>query len=529
MKNLSYLIIILIMSLFSFLYSDNPIDNYLLGNNNLIVVGDFDDGIDKPRDLDFHPTIDNQLWILNQGDDAYINNSENILSLCLPENSELTFTINDSYGDGMCCESGDGSYLVSACENIYATGGDFENSESTSFNVGANCQNSCSLGELELGIIINTDDWAKETSWTLIDSDSEMVYARHLEPGGSTVIFHDVGLSSQTSEYRKDAYSRHFMHTASSLAFDDEGFFANTLDCQDANNNSNGFFTGPTLWDSDLSIYAVINQNGPLLGSHLDMIHQSPYSMGIEYAGTGNVYWVFDGHHSSIVRYDFATPHEAGGHDHSDGKVWRYDEIDISREEGISSHMILDDSLNFLYIADTGNQRILKFNVNSGNYSYDLTPYGESLSEYYMMENAEWEIYINQELDKPSGIDIYEDRLVVSDYTTGHIIIYDISTTLPNELGRIDTGSENNIMGIKIDHNQKIWFVNYNDNNVVRIDYDVIHGDINSDGNINILDVVALVDYILNFEDIDFLEADINDDGNVNIIDVVQLVDLILN
>ena len=251
--------------------------------------------------------------------------------------------------------------------------------------------------------------------------------------------------------------------------------------------------------------------------------------MGIEYAGTGNVYWVFDGHHSSIVRYDFATPHEAGGHDHSDGKVWRYDEIDISREEGISSHMILDDSLNFLYIADTGNQRILKFNVNSGNYSYDLTPYGESLSEYYMMENAEWEIYINQELDKPSGIDIYEDRLVVSDYTTGHIIIYDISTTLPNELGRIDTGSENNIMGIKIDHNQKIWFVNYNDNNVVRIDYDVIHGDINSDGNINILDVVALVDYILNFEGIDFPGTDINGDGNVNIIDIVQLVALILN
>ena len=521
--------VLIILNLFSFLYSDNPIDNYLLGNNNLIVVGDFDDGIDKPRDLDFHPTIDNQLWVLNQGEDIYINNSENIYSLCIPENSELTFTIFDSYGDGICCESGQGSYLVSACENIYATGGDFEDSESTSFNVGANCQNSCLLGELELEIIINTDDWAKETSWILIDSNSQMVYARHLEPGGSTVIFHDAGLSNQSSEYRKDAYSRHFMHTASSLAFDDEGFFANTLECQDANNNSDGFFSGPTLWDSDLSIYAVVNQDGPLLGSHIDMIHQSPYSMGIEYAGTGNIYWVFDGYHSSIVRYDFATPHEIGGHDHSDGKVWRYDEVDINREEGVPSHMILDDSLGFLYIADTGNQRILKFNVNSGNYSYDLTPYGESLSEYYMMENAEWEVYINQELEKPSGIDLYDDRLVVSDYASGHIIIYDISTTLPYELGRIDTGSENNIMGIKIDDNQKIWYVSYNDNNVVRIDYNIIHGDINADGSVNILDVVALVDSILNFEDIESPVADINDDGDVNIIDVVQLVALILN
>ena len=78
--------LLIILNLFSFLYPDNPIDNYLLGNNNLIVVGDFDDGIDKPRDLDFHPTIDNQLWVLNQGEDIYINNSENIYSLCIPEN-----------------------------------------------------------------------------------------------------------------------------------------------------------------------------------------------------------------------------------------------------------------------------------------------------------------------------------------------------------------------------------------------------------------------------------------------------------
>ena len=41
------------------------------------------------------------------------------------------------------------------------------------------------------------------------------------------------------------------MNTASALAFDNQGFFANTLECQDANNNSNGYFSGPTLWDSD--------------------------------------------------------------------------------------------------------------------------------------------------------------------------------------------------------------------------------------------------------------------------------------
>ena len=521
--------LILIISLNSFLFSENPIDNYLIGNNNLTVIGNFDDGIEKPRDLDFHPTINNQLWVLNQGEDVYVNNSENIFSICIPENSELIFTIYDSHGDGICCESGEGSYLVSACETVYASGGDFENIESTSFNVGSDCSNSCLFGELELNIIINTDDWAKETSWILTGNNPEIVYARRLEPGGSTVIFQDAGLNSQSSEYRKDSYSRHFMHTASSLSFDNQGFFANTLECQDANNNSNGFFSGPTLWDSNLSVYAEVNQNGPLLGSHLDMIHQSPYSMGIEYAGIGNVYWVFDGYHSSVVRYDFATPHEFGGHDHSDGKVWRYDEVDISRQEGVPSHMVLDDTSSFLYIADTGNQRILKFNVNSGNYSYDLSPYGESLAEYYMMENAEWEVYISQDLVKPSGIDIYNDRLVVSDYDSGNIIIYDISISPPIELGRINTGNENNIMGIKIDSNQKIWYVNYNDNNVVRIDYSLINGDINIDGSVNVADVIALVNYILNTESSEFMGADINNDGNINITDVVQLINIILN
>ena len=45
----------------------------------------------KPRDLDFHPAIENQLWVLNQGDERYENNTENILSVCIEENSEMFF------------------------------------------------------------------------------------------------------------------------------------------------------------------------------------------------------------------------------------------------------------------------------------------------------------------------------------------------------------------------------------------------------------------------------------------------------
>ena len=52
-------------------------------------------------------------------------------------------------------------------------------------------------------------------------------------------------------------------------------------------------------------------------------------------------------------------------------------------------------------------------------------------------------------------------------------------------------------------------------------------GDINLDGQINILDIVQLANMILSD---DYQEsADLNGDGNLNILDIVQLVNIILN
>ena len=53
-------------------------------------------------------------------------------------------------------------------------------------------------------------------------------------------------------------------------------------------------------------------------------------------------------------------------------------------------------------------------------------------------------------------------------------------------------------------------------------------GDINSDGVVNILDVITLVNAILDAEGFNSTN-DINGDGSVNILDVIQLVNLILN
>ena len=52
-------------------------------------------------------------------------------------------------------------------------------------------------------------------------------------------------------------------------------------------------------------------------------------------------------------------------------------------------------------------------------------------------------------------------------------------------------------------------------------------GDLNQDGNINILDITILINYILNNQY--FTIADFNNDGGLNILDLVFLVDIILS
>jgi hypothetical protein len=319
------------------------------------------------------------------------------------------------------------------------------------------------------------------------------------------------------------------MHTASAIAMSENGTFGNTLDCQDAN-DSDGYFTGPVLWDSDTSVYARANQNGPLLGSHLDMIHQTPYGEGIASAGE-NVYWVFDGFHNAIVKYDFVQPHIVGGDDHSDGKVWRHSEVVVQRSPGLSSHMEFDPASGWLYIADTGNERIIKMDPNSGTVSGNLNPYGETLAGYYNMSGTDWDVVADTDLIKPTGLDIYDGRLLISDYSNGDIIVYDITQDPVVELGRIETGISNQIMGLKVGPEGEIWFVCYTAHELYQLTT-LLMGDVNGDGSYTIIDVILCVQYIMGFIDLEedeIYRSDLNFDGEINLFDVLHIVDVVAN
>ncbi|ADR22497.1 hypothetical protein MATR_36570 [Marivirga tractuosa] len=67
----------------------------------------------------------------------YADGSTANVSITVPEGC-YDFIIYDSYGDGICCSYGSGSYTLSNGNNVIVSGGSFGSGESTSFCVGNN-------------------------------------------------------------------------------------------------------------------------------------------------------------------------------------------------------------------------------------------------------------------------------------------------------------------------------------------------------------------------------------------------------
>mgnify|MGYP000945722608 FL=1 len=281
--------------------------------------------------------------------------------------------------------------------------------------------------------------------------------------GGSTLTIYDAGKNNQTMWDRVDGNAWHFMSLPTGIAFSNDNFnFGTSPGVKDAN-HSGGTFTGPTLWSSDPDIYAQPSGGN---GSHLDMLHGSPYSMGIAHEAD-NVFWVFDGWNSTIVRYDFREDHGPGNDDHSDGVVRRYKEIQVKRDGFVPSHMVLDKASGWLYAVDNGNDRVLRLDINSGTVVSALPLINEPLAEHSEMGNVTWEVIIDQGLSRPCGIEIIENRLLVSDYANGDIIVYDMDNDFV-ELGRIATGQPG-ITGIKIGPEGELWYTNRTQNTLSKV------------------------------------------------------------
>ena len=56
----------------------------------------------------------------------FTDNTLNVFNVCVPNNSTYVFAITDTYGDGICCDNGNGYYTVSICGETVIDGGTFE-------------------------------------------------------------------------------------------------------------------------------------------------------------------------------------------------------------------------------------------------------------------------------------------------------------------------------------------------------------------------------------------------------------------
>ena len=295
--------------------------------------------------------------------------------------------------------------------------------------------------------------------------------------GGSTVKVTNPGMTSQNSLWEQDGNAWHFMSLPSAIAFSDNGNFATSTSVLDANHGGNQF-TGPTLWSSDPLIYA--KDAGPgTNGSHLDMLHASPYSMGIA-SEKDNIFWVYDDYSNDIVRYDFAEDHGPGNSDHDDGELIRYQGMGLSAvNHTIVNHLVLDEDKKWLYFVDGGNQRVLRLDITNGTAIPAPSSFllQETLAEYQKMTGFSWEEVVITGLVQPAGIDIIDNSLVVTDHSNGDIVFYDVNTIPATEIGRIQT-NEPGIMGAVIGPNGKLWYANATLNKVVKIEPSTIISDV---------------------------------------------------
>lgn len=145
----------------------------------------------------------------------------------------------------------------------------------------------------------------------------------HYGTGHATIV-RNPGLSTAEVIERRDPAYTHHMYKPAGLAMGGTSTQWGQLwaTCGD-NDNGGDDHMGPTLYSSDLRLFGYQNPNTGL-GTHLDMLHSTPYCRGIAWAGTKNQYWVFNSDAGAIDFYDFKMDPGPGNTDHSDGVVRRF-------------------------------------------------------------------------------------------------------------------------------------------------------------------------------------------------------------
>jgi hypothetical protein len=270
-------------------------------------------------------------------------------------------------------------------------------------------------------------------------------------------------------EIKQDANAWHFMRRPTALAFNDDDTFASCGEAWTDNYEDDDIpFSGPVLWSADPAIFgATPPADSPTNSTHIDMLHESPYCMGIAH-DHANVYWAFNGDAGSLDRYDFHMPHEPGGDDHSDGELERYVTGALARVPEVPSHLAFDPGTGLLYAADSGHGRIVALDTTAGTPGASVMTY-DPIQSHYAMDRAKLrELVAPGRLAVPSGLVLYQGVLFVTDAETSDIVAYDsVGHTLATLATGLPSGS---LGGITIGPDGRAYFADAVGRRVVRIE-----------------------------------------------------------
>jgi DNA-binding beta-propeller fold protein YncE len=256
----------------------------------------------------------------------------------------------------------------------------------------------------------------------------------------------------------------HFMPRPSALAFGQPGFLATIHEMdQPTQPMTPADFMGPSLWPSDRGLFDAGH------ASHLDMLHNSPNGVGICWERE-NAYWVVDGHHGSLTRYDFRADHGPGQEDHSDGIIARYLEGQITYVPDVPAHCVIDHATGILYLTDPANGRIVTVDTASGTRGADLDfRMNYDGGTMYAMEGAAMVPVIDMAalgLAQPSGIALADGMIFVTDRMTSTIAAFDLVT---HELVDYLSFASGAFAGIDVDSEGRIYVADLGGSRVLRI------------------------------------------------------------
>ncbi|HHF3024850.1 TPA: endonuclease [Vibrio diabolicus] len=153
-------------------------------------------------------------------------------TMCLADGN-YQFTIQDSYGDGICCGNGSGSYALKVGDNTLASGDEFAKSETTDFTLGdsttsppvvdgyyqaASGKTGYALKTALFNIINNHTSRGYSAVWTLVkDADIDRYYENdgsildmYSEKPAGTDAISFTKVTDQCGQYRQegDCYNR---------------------------------------------------------------------------------------------------------------------------------------------------------------------------------------------------------------------------------------------------------------------------------------------------------------------------------